>query len=312
MKTRVWCAVAFVSVAVGGCGAGGGGGDSASASSGYSGKTTPAVVDSQSAKPLSEGSVGASNRNPASAVGVVSSSAGGRPLNLIVADVLTKSVMRVDLSKPSSLPGAQADETLQCGGGGSYTIHISINDVTEAFDGSLTFEQCKEEGSVFDGSLGFSGLYDINLDTATSMHLAFNDLNVTADGESFTLTGTVDATPMGANTVDTLMNLVSKNNTTGEVEKLEDFEVLITGNFQYVEETLTGRYFHPTFGYVDVSTLAPLKIYGADIWPTEGQLLLKGDHNSQCKLTVLSNTQYMLEVDEDGDGTFEFAQTENW
>jgi hypothetical protein len=69
--------------------------------------------------------------------------------------------------------------------------------------------------------------------------------------------------------------------------------------------SLSGRYYDPDFGYVDVSTTIPFILdYDAE-WPISGELLCSGA-GSAAILTVIDATSYIVDADRNGDGVYEY------
>lgn len=68
---------------------------------------------------------------------------------------------------------------------------------------------------------------------------------------------------------------------------------------------VTGRVYHPVHGYVDVSTPVALVVETGQAFPSSGELVVTGANDSKAKLTALSTTAFHIEVDADGNGTYE-------
>jgi hypothetical protein len=66
-----------------------------------------------------------------------------------------------------------------------------------------------------------------------------------------------------------------------------------------------GRVFHPVHGYVDVTTPQALVVPTGETFPSSGELLVTGSNDSKARLTALSATEFQIEVDADGDDTYE-------
>ena len=76
---------------------------------------------------------------------------------------------------------------------------------------------------------------------------------------------------------------------------------------------MEGRVYHPVHGYVDIETPTPFRTYSGDDNPSEGVMLLTGAEGAQIRLEAISNLQYEVTADLDGDGTFEWGpETHNW
>jgi hypothetical protein len=109
-----------------------------------------------------------------------------------------------------------------------------------------------------------------------------------------------------------VMNVRLRNNNTEMVEWMNNVTISVIDMGSFVEMTLTGRYYHPEHGYVDIATIDALRINNSDQFPSSGQIIITGASGSKARLTATSNTEYTLEVDADGDDIYEIGTTENW
>ena len=292
-------------------GGGGGGGDDDDSGVTYTGLTTPAVITNANAKTLAEGALGGSTTG--TAFGVVSDEQEVQPDPTIldVARILSNSVTQLDIS-PSSpiLPGAIVTESGSepCDDDGSISIDISIDDETFDFFGTFVFINCAEGGTTINGDASVSGTFG-EFD-ALVLDLVFDTLTVVSGAESYTMSGTIDTSATASGATIT-MDVRSRNNNTQLVEWLNNITISVTGSSPLVM-TITGRYYHPEHGYVDIVTNTALQINVADQWPNVGQMTMTGASGSKTRLTVIDNTQYTLEVDADGDDIYETSTLEDW
>jgi len=290
---------------------GGGGGDDDDSGVTYTGLTTPAVITNANAKTLAEGALGGSTTG--TAFGVVSDEQEVQPDPTIldVARILSNSVTQLDISPSSSiLPGAIVTESGSepCDDGGSISIDISIDDETFDFFGTFVFINCAEGGTTINGDASVSGTFG-EFD-ALVLDLVFDTLTVVSGAESYTMSGTIDTSATASGATIT-MDVLSRNNNTQLVEWLNNITISVTGSSPSVM-TITGRYYHPEHGYVDIVTNTALQINVADQWPNVGQMTMTGASGSKTRLTVIDNTQYTLEVDADGDDIYETSTLEDW
>jgi len=292
-------------------GGGGGGGDDDDSGVTYTGLTTQAVITNANAKTLAEGALGGSTTG--TAFGVVSDEQEVQPDPTIldVARILSNSVTQLDIS-PSSpiLPGAIVTESGSepCDDDGSISIDISIDDETFDFFGTFVFINCAEGGTTINGDASVSGTFG-EFD-ALVLDLVFDTLTVVSGAESYTMSGTIDTSATASGATIT-MDVRSRNNNTQLVEWLNNITISVTGSSPLVM-TITGRYYHPEHGYVDIVTNTALQINVADQWPNAGQMTMTGASGSKTRLTVIDNTQYTLEVDADGDDIYETSTLEDW
>jgi len=63
---------------------------------------------------------------------------------------------------------------------------------------------------------------------------------------------------------------------------------------------------------VTLSTVQPMVSVGEDEYPSSGQILATGAAQSKMRLTAQSATTVLIEVDANGDGTFETMMTKPW
>jgi len=212
-----------------------------------------------------------------------------------------------DLSVSDSEPG-------ECGGNFDYTINL--DSITGKFSGSLDFNQYCEEGEVLDGPADFSGKADPLSETIERFTLDFDGLS----GESpdyptgITLFGTTTWTFTEDELPDrATLDMVVREEATGKTFWLHDYQfdfdldpVTDSGTVD-----LTGRYFDPDQGWIDITTPTSLSVEGDVFEPTSGVLLMTGDKGTKVRLTFFSDGTYLLEGDFDGDGNFEYQNTLN-
>ena len=71
--------------------------------------------------------------------------------------------------------------------------------------------------------------------------------------------------------------------------------------------------YHPGFGYVTLATPEPLVLHDGDEWTESGTITVTGANNSKAKLITIDHLTCTVEVDRDGDGTYEWdSGVLNW
>jgi hypothetical protein len=101
------------------------------------------------------------------------------------------------------------------------------------------------------------------------------------------------------------------DNTTSKVFWINPYNMTIFRGSDYVDFQVSGRYYHPDYGYVDISTPTAFRIYSSSTWPSQGVLVLDGKTgiaggSSRARLTVISSNAYNVEADTNGDGAYEW------
>jgi len=107
------------------------------------------------------------------------------------------------------------------------------------------------------------------------------------------------------------LDCVLRDDATQAAYKLQNYVIALTDGSGYVDAAISGRYFDPAQGYIDISTPTPLRINGTDYWPTSGVFHAAGN-NDAASFTALSNTTYQLDIDSNNDGTPDVTTTGAW
>lgn len=304
------------------CGGDGGNGESPFGIS-YTGLTTKARIDENNAVELSTGAYqGGQIGAVFGGVGVIQTGESG-PVGcsriLKVSQVLEGSLRQVDLMSRSggTFVGAiyTESDTIygDCGGSASFTV--SVDDRTGDFSGDSNFSNYCDDGVTISGAASFSGQVDLNTEELLEFSFSFDNLTVTLSSDSFTLDGNIsfDTT---ASSVTMTMGL--KDNNTGKVYWLEDYNMTLIGWWNYIEVEVSGRYYDPDYGYVTITTPIPLRIYDSDDQPSDGVFVITGNRgigggSTKAMLTALSSTTYQVEADTNGDGTYDWnSEVLNW
>jgi hypothetical protein len=283
-------------VGSGGGGDGGGGGGSPTGLT-YTGLIDPAPIDATNSQLLLGGIV--SGVDLASNLGgffgaVQDSGAGANYVNLLeVTRLLENAMLQIDFNAGATgiNQGVVQNETIPGSCGGTFTYNITVDDFTGAFSGTLSFNAYCEEGMTISGSIAFSGAINLGTSELSNFVFDFSWLTVNGGGEAAVLDGTMSIDVV--NGIIT-MNLLIKENTT--VYKYEN--TVLTESLGAT--TIEGRYYHPDYGYVDITTTTPFTIYGTDEFPSNGILLIVGANNTKARLTAIDNVSCRVEADTNG------------
>ncbi|HSE14643.1 MAG TPA: hypothetical protein VLB08_03540 [Candidatus Deferrimicrobium sp.] len=305
----------FAVLLLAGLSACGGGGGSASPNTGL---TTPAVITTSNADNIARqafyGGDLAANATLAPAREGDSVVAAEKPVAVTLVRLLSDAAdALLPTSVPTRAPAPRAvvpiDETEPDGQGGSVRYILSVNDQTGAFTGTIVFNNYHGDGGgVIDGSCAVSGTI-----TQYSMQIHFNFQSVRmVDGtEDVTAIGTVDMFS-GTSGGNSTLNIVFRDNTTAKTTWFSDYTVAVTDLGNATDVRTFGRIYLHDYGYVDVHTEAPFIYPALSTQPTSGTITLTGDANCRARLTLLDATTYMLEVDADGNNSYEWSVTHTW
>ncbi|HOS97342.1 MAG TPA: hypothetical protein PLU54_06770 [Deltaproteobacteria bacterium] len=296
----------------------GGGGSSGSSSGGgtntYSGLTTPAQITEDNAEEilLSAFSGGDLGSGISGAFSAVDARKAQTPGALMVQRVALKVRDLVNREANGVCPAASAVQTQnididgECGG--SLTGTINVNDETGAMSGSLTYSNFCEMGARMNGAISFSGSMDLESGEFSLNMTCTNITEVDAElGINVTMTGTV--TLQATETSMTMvMDIYMRDNAAAESFLMEDYTLtMVMDEYEYsAETTISGRLYCSEYGYVTLSTQDTIIVYEFDEYPSQGAFVATGASGSRARLTFISSETYRIEVDEDGNGDYEY------
>jgi len=338
---RAW-AVAFGLLAVlfvSSCGGGGGGGGGDSLS--YTGLTTPAVIDNTNAAAIARAAYEGGEMSDTSfipsplSVGE-SINEGTQPFRVVpLVWTLRNAAESVFGAERASSPMAQARPLERFYGSvsGYMDVSASWDDYTCNLSGSFSFHGYDDgSGVVLSGTVGFSGTTSFYYDQGLKMPGDILDLIISFS--SFTSSDGIDTVRIGGTLafqfnvptggpVIAVLNLVTRDEGTGKTVWIRNYTVTVTEGTDsvlghYTEASISGQIYIHDYGYVDISTDLPFRLYGDDIvgydeYPSSGILVVTGKDGCKARLTVLDITGYRVEVDANPvDGTYEWWVERSW
>ncbi|MFO7688195.1 MAG: hypothetical protein R6V60_19130 [Desulfobacterales bacterium] len=294
-------------------GGGGGGGDPApTGPTGltYTGVTTQAVIDVNNAAELAgEAFLGGET---GSDIGLFSSvgenqSKKVREIKLYeVVPIFGNALYKIDFgSQGGDLLAVKTDrDTIlgDCGGSANYIVNM--DDVSGAFTGLMTFSNFCNENSTISGNADFSGRIDVNSGTFLDFYLAINMVDLTSGGQSYVVDGAVSVELSGSS-VTASIDMLMKDSS-GEVFWVKDYTLKIAEGTDYVDIEVSGRFYHPAHGYVDLTTMTPFHTNTLDDWPSSGELMIVGGLGTKARLIATDENVCQVFADTNGDGAYDY------
>jgi hypothetical protein len=206
---------------------------------------------------------------------------------------------------------------------GSVTYTGSINSKGTGVV-SIVYDSYNDgDGITIDGSSVLSiHAYDKTNDIITSSDMTLKKLTVSSTENSISMSGSIHM----ENDVNTLtnteiINVNGRNKFLDETFRLANVVVKQTYDKWYAPsmciETTTGRVFMESEGYVDIQQVNPFVYnhfgrFNVDVPDSGGSWIFSGASGSSEKITPISISQVIIEVDADGDGFFESGDTYLW
>jgi hypothetical protein len=311
---RQLTAVALAStIVLGGCG--GGGGDDDEPTLTTITEANAVVVSSvvyQAASALfdvaTEGPLG-------SAVGVATAGSGGTKhigLVSLAARQLSEAFGRA--AGASAAVGARYEETYACSGGGTQTVELNDADDDETLStgdsATISYAGCVEDGITLNGRIAIGDLV-VESEAVYTGKVTFDDFTGSEAGE---VVGADGALTLSANETpgQPAVYQISGESLTAtynsDRHRLQDFSGRTTVDevAGHVTFNLSGRISDSSNDVVvDATTLADFVARVSDDHPSQGRMQMTGDQSSRALLTALSATQVRIQVDANGDGTYE-------
>ena len=300
-----------------------GGGGGSSTSSPYTGSTTAAVITPTNADNIVRGAyqggdtgtslVGPLGASPGETQNV---SAASPPRVLSIVQILKEVSGKVWSRRSTSgsvTPRAivTVSDTINDAYGGSISFTLSVNDPTGGFTGSFSFNNYHgDSGGAVSGTVNVSGTYDIGAGSMDDIHFTLIAVTVTDASSGVTVSGSVDL--LNGNPSTGTVTLYMTNNVSGKTDWIDDLTITVTEGPGYSEATLSGKIYLQDYGFVVISTPTPFHYLAGNTYPSSGTMIVTGASNGRARLTISNPTSYTVDVDANGDGTYELSGSHTW
>jgi hypothetical protein len=325
MKRFCWFFAVLLAFSLSACGGGGG----TTGSSPYTGITTAAVITEANADAIAmsvyeAGDVSSSLSLPLgpSTEGAAGSAAASGPRILFLVRTLQGVAEDFESRQGASGGGAlrtvvTESGTFDDGFGGSFSYMLSADDQTGDFTGTFTFTNFHgDAGTWMSGSMTASGNFDMTAGTFNSLQFSFPSLTISDGVSTQTAMGSVDLLSVYPSSTATV-NLFLSDSLTGKTVWIDHFTLDVTEGAGYTEVTESGTIYLPDYGFVVVSTAVPFNYAAGSATPSSGVLVITGgvipgSWNCRVMLTAIDETTCAVDVDANGDGTYETTFTHPW
>lgn len=334
MRRTIRAIVYALSAGLAACGGSGGGGGSSSGGGGgsmpptgplvYSGATSAAVISPTNAAKITANVVGSGDAAGISAVAGVSATVApgqttGAPGFARRFDLALRTVdLQARRGGSGALAGVQINQTDPCDSG-TVSLQGTISDANGTGTATVTFSNCRTGTDTLNGAASMQvDAFDTGRGVVTDFTLTFTRVTFSGPGVNADVSGTLRSQIALATNTETLTeNFVSQDNGTRIMTKTENMIVVNVYNNVVTpssfSESVSGRVFDGIAGYVDLTTNIPLFFSTTtQSFPDTGQAVISGAGNSRIRFTAVSSTLAKLEVDANGDGTFENTATLRW
>lgn len=230
--------------------------------------------------------------------------------------------------------GAVQTDIENCPGGGTLTLSGNDANNNDDFDVgetiSVSAANCHFDGSVLNGTVAFT-LKSLTGSLST---------NVYSVGFSLVFTNLTASTSAGTDSVNGAMTLALQSTAynTSVVTLTTGSDLTVAGNYggtaftrslnnyatvattsplasgYSISTTASGTLVSSSLGAksVALSTVAPWVQTNVQQYPGSGQIRLTGADGSQVRITAVANSQVLIELDADGNNSYESNTTKAW
>lgn len=234
---------------------------------------------------------------------------------------------RKGIASATAHPSATTTDTEACTSGGTVTIALDDHDNNQQISNgdviTATFAQCKDTAtSTISGAISVT-LTGTPTDTQFSANANFQNIVVTDNDVTATIAGNVAVTESDTSTDSVITLSVGSSGLTASTTSTSytDSVSFASGFVITTDEASSGSVSvslagtmsaQSVGGSITIATPQPLVEAASDAYPSSGQVIITGASGSAVRATVLDKTQVKLELDANGDGTYESTSTVAW
>jgi len=332
VRLALACAgIAVLSACGGGGGGGGGSGGGGGGGGGggpqpliYGGVTTAAVITPTNASRIAANMMGSGDAAVLGGVaGVQVVAVSGQAPNVPGLTRRLDRALRLDqLTRAggpmSVLAALNVNETDNCDSG-TVQIQGTVSDTDATGTLTVTYSACRTGTDTLSGTATMRiDAFNTGFGIITDFTITYARVTFTSPGASADLSGTLRSqVTIATNTEILTENFITLNNSTGLMTKTENMQVVNVYNSMLspssFSESVSGRVFDSAAGYVDLTTTTPVFFSTlSQSFPDSGQVLISGAANSRIRLSALSAVLTKIDLDANGDGSFETSATLKW
>jgi hypothetical protein len=208
-------------------------------------------------------------------------------------------------------PALSIDETDDCDNLGVGTVHITGN-LNPDGTGTLTFTftNCLTSGLTYNGQFTLS-VPDPSFNEITITMRSLNVTNFSNIDQTFN--GTIHDVLPSSTTETQTYNLKITDNLTGVTVSAQNLVLSFVFSGSSCTLSFSGRVTDSRYGFVDISQVIPFAFANcSQTFPDGGVVVLTGANNAKIRVEALSSTLFTIELDLDGDNTYELKAYLNW
>lgn len=312
-----WIAVFSILAFLTGCGGGGnsGGSDSETPIE-YNGIADQAFITDHNAENLAIGSYNGATLGMATSTGFSKQRAMAADRTVIPFGRNAMSTMRRSVRKiyyqKSPERGAHnktvhAENVVYGNCGGSLSVAFDVDESTGKFDGSFIYQNFCEDGVTMDGRGRMNGVFEDGFNQIRQIRMTYNRISVDEPESSYAISGWIDIEVPSSNSEIDRMDVVLQDGVSGKAYWIHDYMVTFRLGYNYYDVEISGQYFDPDEGYVDIRTEQPIRFDSNYDWPIQGVLKITGRDDAWVRMSYNLPGYCRFEADFDDDGQIDWT-----
>lgn len=194
---------------------------------------------------------------------------------------------------------------------GEAIIKEKYDEETGEFSATATFKDyCIDDLTISSGTMSMAGTMEED-ETFEEWNITFSGINASIGACSSTMHGdmTIASDYLSSETT-IIINMLTIDNVSKKVYKIEDLIMDMSGDY-YMVVDLSGKYYDPDNGYVEITSPNKMQIYGDDISFSSGEIRATGANKASVSLQAIGGGQYKIKGDFNGDGFYEYTPSES-
>lgn len=316
-----WIAVFSILALLTACG-GGGGGNSRDSDSDpatpieYGGITDRALITEHNAENLAIGSYNSAILGTATNTGFSKQRAVVADRTVIPFGHNAMSAMRRSVQKIYYQQGPErgasnktehAENVVDGNCGGSLSVAFDVDESTGEFEGSFDYQTFCEDGVTLDGRGRMKGVFEDGFTRIRQIRMTYNRISVDGPESSYEISGWIDVEVHDNDSETDRMDVVLQDGVSGKIYWIHDYMVTLRWAYNYYDVELSGQYFDPDEGYVDIRTEQPIRFDSNHDWPFQGVLKITGRDAAWVTMSYNLSGYCRFEADFDNDGRIDWT-----
>jgi len=285
----------------------------------YTGATTPAVVTNANANTLAGNVGGGSQLGTAIAVTGAVAPAGRAPRVAKVMPLISGKInaaTKLAAANPGPVYGVAVPISVSgapCAVSGTVSLTGSIDNATGTGSLTFTFASCNDGTGTLNGALTVAvNAYDLTNSVVTNGTVSFNAVSFNDGVTTVTMGGSfTDILDQVASTRTQTANFAAVDSASGQQVKLSNYRMVTVLSPSWLAPTsytlqISGRVYDGSFGYVDITTTAPLNYISmtAQYPSSGGPVVLAGAAPSQVTVQPIDAVNVQISGVDGGGNPF--------